>query len=124
MADKPAWGTYAAVAIGVAAVLLAVTLPAMLCQRDTRSVEAGDTAWGATQLEEALARVAQLQEQNQLLRAEMARQQEQLGDLQIIRDKLEKECLQKQLQGTRSEDWGGTCVWILILLVLVWKWVC
>ncbi|OPJ86652.1 hypothetical protein AV530_006779 [Patagioenas fasciata monilis] len=124
MADKPAWGAYAAVAIGVVAVVLAVTLPAMLCQRDTGSVVPGDTAWGATQLEEALARVAQLQEQNQVLRAELAQQQEQLGDLQIIRDRiqLENERLQKKLQGTGSEDWGGTWLWIIILGVLVWKW--
>ncbi|XP_076215339.1 uncharacterized protein LOC143170713 [Aptenodytes patagonicus] len=61
------------------------------------------------ELEQALTKITQLQEENGALKVEVSQQQEQLRDLQSHRDKLElqNELLQKQLQDMRSQHSGG-----------------
>ncbi|GAB0200576.1 hypothetical protein GRJ2_002523100 [Grus japonensis] len=78
-----------------------------------------------SELEQALARVTQLQEENRALKAEVAQQQEQLGDLRSSRDKLQlqNQLLQNELQAMRSQHSGGnglpaTSLSLLALLLL------
>ncbi|KAM6369315.1 uncharacterized protein J5M81_014385 [Pluvialis apricaria] len=63
----------------------------------------------ASELEQALANVTQLQKETRALRAEVAQQQEQLRDMQSSRDKLQlqNQLLEKQLQDMRSQHSGG-----------------
>lgn len=91
---------------------LAVTnrsLTEALQQREVCRNKLGELEGRASELEQALARVTQLQEENGKLKAEMAQQQNQLEDLESSRNELQlqNEHLQKELQDMRSQHSGG-----------------
>ncbi|XP_032843443.2 uncharacterized protein LOC116960357 isoform X2 [Tyto alba] len=143
---KKIWKVYvaAALAFGVATVVLAVALSSVLCQQAVGSMMAGNgsarLAWlekeldvtnlslaeargqwegcskqlrvlegKVLELEPALVRVTQLQEENGVLRAQVAQQEKQLEDLQSSRDELQlkNQALEKQLQDMRSQHSSG-----------------
>ncbi|KAM6189608.1 uncharacterized protein WM294_014761 [Sarcoramphus papa] len=71
-------------------------------QWDSCRKQLGELEGKASEMEQQLARITQLQEETATLRAEVARQQKQLEDLQSSREKL-----QKELQDMRSQHSGG-----------------
>ncbi|KAM9618955.1 uncharacterized protein ACIBXB_019371 [Morphnus guianensis] len=69
----------------------------------------GELEGQASELEQALARVTQLEEENGKLKAAVAQQQNQLEDLESSRNELQlqNKHLQKELQDMRSQHSGG-----------------
>ncbi|RMB89760.1 hypothetical protein DUI87_33775 [Hirundo rustica rustica] len=131
------WKAVAAVTLVVAAVLVAVTVPTLLCHRagdgnsserlekaldvTNRSLAVSLGRWqrcreelGALQgklleLERALDNVTRLEEQNRALGTEVTRQREQLEEEQSLRAQLQRQnrLLQEQLWDMRSQRSPG-----------------
>lgn len=78
-------------------------------QRDACRKRLGMLEGKSLELEQALANITQLQEENKALKTEVAQQHRQLQDLQSSRDKLQlqNQLLQNHLQDMKRQHSGG-----------------